>query len=121
MFHALGVLALALPTVTAQTTVVDALVFPQWDTQNLTASVVSVEKSVTTWVYGCKSPATFCGYPEGATVVHGPGTFVQNVSFTDSEATVGQLVDTDRSVDFFANRDTVRIDGTAMLMSLMTP
>lgn len=82
-------MATALPALAAETTVVDALIFPQWDTRNLTASVKAVEKSVTTWVYGCKAPATFCGFPEGATVVHGPSTFVQNVSYTDPEVTVG--------------------------------
>lgn len=85
MSRALALLALGGAAI-AQETKIDVLL-PGWNATNIGASIVGVEKSITTIVLECQDPKDFkCGIMYGGTVWQGDKTWSMHSSFNDKTA-----------------------------------
>ncbi|KAL6898308.1 hypothetical protein GGI43DRAFT_385188 [Trichoderma evansii] len=86
MARSLALLALASVAV-AQSTVVN-LLLPYADEQTIVASVIGVDSTATTYLFGCPKgeDSNSCGYPTSQTVTQGPSTWIYTATISADPA-----------------------------------
>ncbi|EAW15170.1 putative GPI anchored glycoprotein [Aspergillus clavatus NRRL 1] len=120
-FRSFALLAATAATVTAESTV--TLFLPAVDTQSIQAKVVGSSDSATTYVLNC-APGTSsedCGIPADYTVIQGPSTYQQVMSYDDYYVSYGcKLAGTTSVSCMVSQKDatTTHVDSTAVTESI---